>query len=181
MKNILFPVLGLVLALGLALPMAAGANAVPDVVVTTDIISGPDPVTVGVEATWEIEITVEVSGGDAEDVVVQDGMGADLDDIALVSATAGTVTIGKKTVGQGKHKMRATMVTWDVGDLSDGATETLVVSVTTGVNPQGKQEFTSPDLEHELDGGASATYWYEDTEYESLETAPVSVEVIEVL
>jgi len=177
MKKILFPVLGLVLALGLALPMAAGANAVPEVVVTTDIISGPDPVTVGVEATWEIEITVTVSGGDVEDVVVQDGMGADLDDIVLGTPSQGTANAAKR----GKGRMGATMVTWDVGDLIDGATETLVVSVTTGVNPQGKHEFTSPDLEHELDGGASATYWYEDTEYESLETAPVSVEVIEVL
>ena len=177
MKKILFPVLGLVLALGLALPMAAGANAVPEVVVTTDIISGPDPVTVGVEATWEIEITVTVSGGDVEDVVVQDGMGADLDDIVLGTPSQGTANAAKR----GKGRMGATMVTWDVGDLIDGATETLVVSVTTGVNPRGKHEFTSPDLEHELDGGASATYWYEDTEYESLETAPVSVEVIEVL
>jgi len=177
MKKILFPVLGLVLALGLALPMAAGANAVPEVVVTTDIISGPDPVTVGVEATWEIEITVTVSGGDVQDVVVQDGMGADLDDIVLGTPSQGTANAAKR----GKGRMGATMVTWDVGDLIDGATETLVVSVTTGVNPQGKHEFTSPDLEHELDGGASATYWYEDTEYESLETAPVSVEVIEVL
>jgi len=177
MKKILFPVLGLVLALGLALPMAAGANAVPEVVVTTDIISGPDPVTVGVEATWEIEITVTVSGGDVQDVVVQDGMGADLDDIVLGTPSQGTANAAKR----GKGRMGATMVTWDVGDLIDGATETLVVSVTTGVNPRGKHEFTSPDLEHELDGGASATYWYEDTEYESLETAPVSVEVIEVL
>ena len=104
-------------------------------------------------------------------------MGADLDDIVLGTPSQGTANAAKR----GKGRMGATMVTWDVGDLIDGATETLVVSVTTGVNPQGKHEFTSPDLEHELDGGASATYWYEDTEYESLETAPVSVEVIEVL
>ena len=73
--------------------------------------------------------------------------------------------------------MRATMVTWEVGDLTAGDTETLVVQVCTGENAQNKQEFTSEEEDHELDGGASASYVYDDEEYESPDTEPLTVDV----
>jgi hypothetical protein len=156
-------------------------------VVTTEITSGESTVSVGAEESWNITINIYGGPVDVENVVVQDGMGADLDDIQLVSCTKGGVVIAEKSVGKGKHKMRATMVTWDVGNLGAGDNETLVVTVTTGYNPlrnhkfQPKHEFTSADPAHELDGGASATYWYGDPllEYETLETISLVVEVID--
>jgi hypothetical protein len=170
------------------------------VMVSTAIISGPESVEVGEPNCWEIEITVQAKYADVNDVVVQDGMGADLD-VNEVNAepvvpqlvrkkdtwtdSTGDITLTKK----GKMKdvtkkggtMGATMVTWDVGDLTAGGSDTLVVRVCTGLNPNDKQEFTSAEENHELDGGASATYLYGDPEleYESPETIPVTVDVVE--
>jgi hypothetical protein len=106
-------------------------------------------------------------------------MGADLDaNSTAVSTSKGQAIISQKTVGQGKQKMRATMVTWNVGDMSAGDTETLVVQVCTGLNPKNKQEFTSAEEDHPLDGGASAYYYIDGMQYESPKTAPVTVDVV---
>ncbi len=146
------------------------------VMVTTAIISGESTVGVGAEESWDIEITVEAKYADVCDVVVQDGMGADLDEIVLGTPTQGSATSAKK----GKGKMGATMVTWDVGDLAEDASATLVVTVTTGFNAKGKHSFTSIDTDHELDGGASATYTLCDTTvYKSLESDPLTVDVLD--
>lgn len=131
----------------------------------TTSLSGPPEVVINAEEAWEIEITITGDDDvDLNDVVVQDGMGADLDDILFVSCTSGTALIGEKTVGQGKQKMRATMVTWTL-DLIAGAEETLVIEVTTGWNakalkitepedrPDKWHEFTEVEDDHELDGG----------------------------
>jgi hypothetical protein len=158
--------LGVVVLLGAGLCLA-------QVTVTTSM-SGPASVAIGQEASWDITIEVTTTE-DVTDVVVQDGMGADLDEIVLGTPTQGTAGSAKK----GRGRMGATMVTWDVGDLTAGQTETLVVTVTTGYNPKGYHEFTTAELAHELDGGASATYWYTGFEYESLETLPLTVDVTE--
>lgn len=112
-------------------------------------------------------------------------MGADLDGIVLGAPTQGTASDAKK----GKRKMGATMVTWDVGNMSAGDSESLTVTVTTGWNAKAKKgaqqtrwhEFTEAETGHDLDGGASATYWYGDPamEYESPETEPLTVDVVE--
>ena len=149
------------------------AMAYAQVSITTSL-SGPATVYVGEEAAWDIsiEVTADV---DVTGVVVQDGMGADLDEIVLGIPSHGIADGFKK----GKGKMGATMVTWEVGDLVAGESASIVVTVTTGYNPTGKHEFTSPELGHELDGGASASYWVEDMEYESPETPPLTVDVLE--
>jgi hypothetical protein len=159
--------LGLALALGLAMVATAAAQ----VTVTTSL-TGPATVLVGEEASWVITIEVCASE-DVTGVVVQDGMGADLDDITWDLLTG--VSAEKK----GKGKMGATMVRWEIGDLLAGECVTLNVTVTTGYNPKDKHEFTSPELAHELDGGASASYWYGDMEYETEETLPLTVDVVE--
>jgi hypothetical protein len=150
------------------------------VMVSTEIISGPSEVYVGELNCWTVSITVKAMYGDVTNVVVQDGMGADLDaNSTPVSISQGTATISQKTVGQGKQKMRATMVTWNVGDMIAGDTQTLVVQVCTGLNAKGKQEFTSAEEDHPLDGGASANYYIDDEiQYESPKTAPVTVDVV---
>ena len=157
----------LVIGLGMVSPLAAG------VTVTTSL-SGPATVFVGEEAAWDITITA-TSDQDVTGVIIKDGMGADLDGIVVNAPTQGTA-IGEK---KGKGKMGATVVTWGVGDIAAGGSATLMVTVTTGLNPKGKQEFTEPELMHELDGGASAAYMFEGIKYETPETLPLTVDVIE--
>ena len=179
MKKLLAIVLAVTLvAVGLGAGVASANPGCLDVDVTTSIDSGPGTVEPWTEETWVIEIEVcNDTGYTIYGVVVQDGMGADLDEIVCGTPSQGSATALKKTVGQGKHKMRATMVTWYVGTLYAGDCETLLVTVTTGENPNGYQEFTEEEVDHELDGGASASYWCGGESYESLESTPLTVDV----
>ena len=153
----------------------------------TTSLSGPDPAYVGEVAIWDITITI--CPDDVEDiygVVVQGGIGADLaitevNDIAVgypmdkkTEQTVGDVTLIKKG-----GKMGATIVKWDIGTLLSNGCLDLVLTVETGLNPKDKQEFTSAEEGHELDGGFSATYWYCGMEYETPETEPLTVDVVE--
>ena len=146
-------------------------NPVEPTVMTT-YRSEPDEVDVGEEASWTI--TIQICGDDEVDlsnVVVQGGIGADL----VVTPYEGTeFTFTKK----GKGKMGATIVKWDIETLVSGECLTLNLVVETGLNPKDKQEFTSEGT-HELDGGFSATYWYDGMEYETPETELLTVEVEE--
>lgn len=163
--------LGIMAFLVAAAAMASGAAA--GVLVTTSLV-GPTSVVVGEEAAWDITIQV-TTDVDIAGVTVKDGMGADLDEIVVGTPSLGVAGAAK----MGKGKMGATMVKWEVGDIPAGGTATLTVTVTTGFNPKGKHEFTSAELMHELDGGASAAYFFEGIEYESLETMPLTADVIE--
>jgi hypothetical protein len=157
----------LVIGLGIANPVLGG-------VTLTTSLSGPATVMVGEEAAWDITITA-TSDQDVTGVVIKDGMGADLDEIVVGAPSQGAAAAAK----MGKGKMGATMVKWEVGDIPAGGTATLTVTVTTGFNPKGKHQFTEAELMHELDGGASAAYFFEGIEYKSLETMPLTVDVIE--
>jgi hypothetical protein len=157
-----------------ALAIGLASTAAAQVTVTTSL-AGPSEVYVGQEASWDITIEVTASAA-VTGVIVQDGMGADLDGIVVGIPTQGTAAGLKR----GKGKMGATMIRWDVGDLPAGGAASVVVTVTTGYNPKDKHEFTTPELGHELDGGASATYWYDGMEYETLETLPLTVDVLEM-
>jgi hypothetical protein len=146
--------------------MSIASVAAADVLVTTSLV-GPTAVVVGEEASWDVIIQV-ATDVDITGVTVKDGMGADLDEIVV-----GTPTIGvAEAVKMGKGKMGATMVTWEIGDMLAGTTATLTVTVTTGHNPSGKHEFTTIELMHELDGGASAAYTLDGIDYET-PAAPV--------
>ncbi len=159
--------------LAAAVSFAMAGVAAGQVTVTTSLM-GPPVVMVGEEASWDITIEV-AADSNVTDVIVKDGMGADLDEIIIGIPTHGSATSAKR----GKGKMGATMITWEIGDLMAGETASIVVTVTTGLNPKDKHEFTSPELGHELDGGASASYRLGDIEYETLETLPLTVDVIE--
>ncbi len=73
----------------------------------------------------------------------------------------------------------ATVVKWDIGTLVSNGCLYLELTVQTGLNPKDKQEFTSAELGHELDGGFSATYTYDGIEYETLETEPLIADIVE--
>jgi hypothetical protein len=140
------------------------------VTLETEIFAGESSVNVGIESEWTIAIEICSDGENLEGVVVQGGIGADL---VVTDPEVLGVTLTKK----GKGKMGATMVKWDIGTLAAGECLTLYLVVKTGLNPKDKQEFTSAELGHELDGGFSATYWYEGIEDETLETEPLTVDV----
>ena len=139
------------------------------VTLETEITAGELSVNVGDLEEWTITITICSEGEDLEGVVVQGGIGADL---VVTDPEVPGVTLTKK----GKGKMGATIVKWEIGTLSGCLTLELLVE--TGLNPKDKQEFTSVEEGHELDGGFSATYTYDGIEDETLETEPLTVDVV---
>jgi hypothetical protein len=163
-----------VLTLCLTLLMVIPAMAVEPTLTTSR--SDPDEVGVGVVQSWTITITIcPDEFVDLDDVVVQGGIGADLVITSYTTPVQGTVS----TENKGKGKMGATIVKWEIGTLLYGSDcLTLELLVETGLNPKDKQEFTSAEEGHELDGGFSATYTYLGEEYETLETDPLLVDVI---
>ena len=166
-----------VLTLCLTFLLVISAMAFEPTVTTSR--SGPDSVDIGTPGEvdeWTIIIEICPDDEDLEEVVVQGGIGADLVITSYTTPIQGTVSTEKK----GKGKMGATMVKWDIGTLlvSNGCL-TLELTVETGLNPKDKQEFTSAELGHELNGGFSATYTYDGVEYETIETEPLTVDVVE--
>ena len=159
------------------------------VTLETEITVGKLSVNVGDLEEWTITIKICPGDDDLEDVVVQGGIGADLA-ITEVNGIAVLYPMEKKTEQvvfvDGKEvtlikkggKMGATIVKWDIGTLVINDCLTLELTVQTGLNPKDKQEFTSAELGHELDGGFSATYWYCGMEYETPETEPLTVDVV---
>jgi len=153
--------------------------------------SGPDSVDIGTTGEvdeWTITIGICPDDEDLEEVIVQGGIGADLA-ITEVNGNPVSSPMEKKTeqvvVVDGKEvtlikkggNMGATIVKWEIGTLVSCLT--LELTVETGLNPQDKQEFTSAELGHELDGGFSATYTYDGSEYETIETEPLTVDILE--
>jgi hypothetical protein len=181
MKKLLFPVIALALILLMVISVS-GIDIEPEV---TTSLSGPDPAYVGEVTIWTITIQICPSDVNLSNVMVQGGIGADLVithvNDALVdspmekktSQTIGNVTLNKKG-----GKMGATIVKWDIGTLENNGCLTLELTVQTGLNPKDKQEFTSAEIGHELDGGFSATYTYLGVEYETPETDPKLVDVV---
>jgi len=165
--------------------------ASPLPVIVTTSRSGPDSVEVNVKKDWDITITA--SNYDAvnslTDVVVQGGIGADLVvtyvnnvEVVPLLSTKGAqfITSDPVTLTKKGGKMGATIVRGDIAEpLFGGDCYTITLIVKTGLNPKEKQEFTSAELGHELDGGFSATYWYDGMEYETPETDPLTVDVVE--
>jgi len=184
MRKLLFPIITLVLALSMILLIVIPAMAVAPILTTSR--SDPDDVEINTSQDWTITIVIcEVDGVNIDEVVVQGGIGADL----VIKEVNGILVpypmdkktdwqVGDVTLYKKGGKMGATIVKWNIGTLESGSCDTLTLLVGTGFNPKGKQEFTSAELGHELDGGFSATYWYEGIEYETLETEPLTVDVV---
>jgi len=160
------------------------ASAQADMGLGTGIFSGELIVPVDTPYTWVIRIDISTEDN-LNGVVVQGGIGADLvitmvntSDVSYPMEKKTSQTVDNVTLNKKGGKMGATVVTWDIGDLNAGGSDTLYLTVQTWINPQEKQEFTSTGT-HELDGGFSATYWFAGFEYETEETIPLKVEAIE--
>ena len=168
--------------------LSAVASAQASMGMGAGIFDGSPTVTVGTLSTWIIRIeisTADEPDNDIKDVIVQGGIGADLAithvngvEVTFPMAKKTSQSVGDVTLTKKGGKMGATIVTWNIGDLDAGDEAILDLTVQTGLNPKDKQEFTSVGF-HELDGGFSATYWFEDTEYESVPTLPITVEATE--
>jgi PKD repeat protein len=113
---------------------------------------------------WELQITVSNDGGSAAtDVVVRDVLPAELEMIDMISSTGMAATDISETGGTRAAlpepvilPERSTRITWIVGTLEPGQSETLYMKVCTRLNPAEKQEFTSPGI-YILNQGAYAT------------------------
>jgi hypothetical protein len=187
MRKLLFPIITLVLTLSMILLMVIPAMAVGPTITT--ILDGPTQVGISDEVDNEWTITITICPDDVynlDEVVVQGGIGADLVikevngfPVSYPMLKKTEQVVGDVTLAKRGGKMGATIVKWDIGTLESDGCLTLVLLVGTGNNPQEKLEFTSAELGHELDGGFSATYTYEGVEYETLETEPLTVDVVE--
>ena len=81
-----------------------------------------------------------------QDVVVKDNLAAELEVDGCLAETGEVVL---KTRG----KSAKVKLTWNIGDLSPGSGASLWLTVSTDLNPSGKQEFTSPGC-YELNSGS---------------------------
>jgi len=129
----------------------------------------PDTLLLGTEYTFEMTITINAAMA-LTDVIVVDGIGADLGNVV-------TDPWGIPTKA-GKGKNGATKVTWTYAgmDASDGDV-LLKITASTDINPAGKQEFTSPG-EHVLNSGPVVSFTYAGCRY-SVQGPPVMVTVVE--
>jgi len=128
--------------------------------INKELTSGNPEVTVGTKVDFTMMITVhaytEVTG-----VTVTDGIGADLV-VCSLSASSGTATWAKAST---KGKMSASIVTWSIGSPTICTDYMLDIAVHTGLNPQGKQEYTSPGDKY-LNSGPVVYFTYDGTLYQ---------------
>ncbi|MCK4758045.1 MAG: PKD domain-containing protein, partial [Thermoplasmata archaeon] len=115
-------------------------------------IAGPDVVETHTKYGWTLRITVSnIGDSDAQDVVMHDVLPAELELVAFTKST-GTFTFKQNGGGQ----MGSTALTWEIGTMVSGQSETLDIVISTRLNPAGKQEFTSPGT-YSLNDGAWVT------------------------
>jgi hypothetical protein len=112
--------------------------------ITKEIIGddGDGIIEVGEDIHWNFWITIENKnlGYTMYDVVIKDRFGAELHLDDGPYASEGNAYITYK-----KGKSKQMMLTWEVGDLIDGQKERVDMVISPGLNPSGKQSYTSPD------------------------------------
>jgi hypothetical protein len=112
------------------------------------------------------------SGGPWSNVVVKDRFGAELE---VISDNPSVGTVDLTTKGNSEK----VFLTWDIGDLADGATANLVMTVETDTTPGGDQSYTEPCW-HEFNSGATLKVRNEAGKQRSYETPSIMVSVLTV-
>jgi hypothetical protein len=112
---------------------------------------GPAVVMVGIEVCWEFTFIVKNNFNyPMMDAVLRDHFGAELchlpDTLMANLMTSPDVTIGPGAAGQVR-------LTWTIDQIDEGEAFMLQITLCTGVNPGGNQEYSS-DGWHALDSGA---------------------------
>jgi hypothetical protein len=102
-------------------------------------VTGPGPIEIGEFACFDVEYEITAGCKDLSFVKTQGGTGGNLI-TQNIQATKGSFTTSVK--GRGN-----TVITWKIasgdGGLAAGESQSLTATICTGVNPAGKQEFTS--------------------------------------
>ena len=121
---------------------------------------------------WYFALDITVTNNDDDDaftdVVVKDNLGGDLE-VVCISSSQGSVTIKLK------GRTKKAQLSWDVGTLAPGASATLVLSVSTDINPGGHQEYTEGGI-HCLNSGATVKGIIHDEQL-SATTDPICFDV----
>jgi len=105
------------------------------------------PLPLGEEIGWIMEIHVKNSFPfTMQNVIVTDNLAAELEVDSYVVGTG-------KVVLQTKGKSDKVALEWTIGDLTPDTVCSLWLTVSTDLNPAGKQEFTSPGC-YELNSGS---------------------------
>lgn len=133
---------------------------------------------VGEVVVWEMEIYLRnlgqfgTTGLTWTNIVVKDQLAAELEvDLGTVSYTQGTVDFYLK-----KGKMSKWYFIWEAGDLAPGDSATLTFNVYTGLNPAGKQEYTSNGT-RVLNSGAVYKFRADGTKYSDVMPG-ITIEVL---
>jgi uncharacterized repeat protein (TIGR01451 family) len=124
-------------------------------------LTGPEKGLILTYYEWELLITVTNTGGSAvTDVLVMDVLPAELG-LLVMNARIGYATTLEPSTRSSLPPpqilpVKSTRLTWVVGTLVPGQSETLYLKVCTRLNPAGKQEFSSPGV-YVINEGAYAT------------------------
>jgi len=166
---------------------------------TPDATGEEDWVPVGLPVKWTVTFYVpNNTEDDWTDVVLRDRFGAELDaygekyflndasypmplEIPKITKDPPYVAPGVHFHYSKAQKMAQLRITWYIGELNSGGTETLSFDVVTRLNPggkkdkdtglrEGKQEYTSPGL-HFMNSGANLK-WIVNDHQESMSTPP---------
>jgi hypothetical protein len=142
---------------------------------------GPDPVPVGTYQEWFFLIVVTNTFPTAmQNAVVTDHFGAELNAEPLDSLPV-DVDIVSHTRGQSAKESFETQVriTWTIGRLEPGQSETLVLRLFTKQNPAGMQEYTSTGVYEQNSGAVLKWTDVADGRQLSAVTESISVTVID--
>lgn len=132
---------------------------------------GDGIIEVGEPVSFRVVIIVDNdSGQDWTNVVVKDRFGAEID-VTGDNASQGAVTLTTK------GKSEKEFLTWDIGDLDDGESATLVLDAETDITPGGDQSYTECSL-HEFNSGAVVKFRNEAGKQRSFETGGIVVSVL---
>ena len=137
---------------------------------TMRIPCDPNIVPNGTQVYFTMRITLHAYKS-ISNIVVKDGISADLVLDSWAQST-GELSSGKPR----ESKTGATIVTWTISTTGKSGEHTLDLQVHTGINPQGKQEYTSPG-KHYLDDGPEIHLNYNTAEY-VFQGSPVEVTVV---
>ncbi len=131
-------------------------NTLCPVTITKELVSfadadGDSIIEVGEETSFILEISVTNNdvNNPINDVVVKDRLGGDLE----VDDPGAFVVSGPPGKNQ-KNRTGKMFMSWDVGDLGPGESQTTTIIVSTDINPGGHQEYTEAGM-HCLNSGAN--------------------------
>lgn len=110
---------------------------------------------VGEKVIWKMEIYLKNDRDESgwTDVVVTDNLAAELQIDSIWKSDSSDIV---DTYTKGKSEK--VHLTWYVGTLNFNEDATLVIYVSTDLNPAGKQEYTSPGT-YELNSGPTMKYY----------------------